>query len=262
VKKKAPTEPCKLCGETATLQWSHIIPAWTYRRLLVGRPAGSPASPVRVEGEIAIADPKQDAEYMLCRDCEEVIGRAETYVAAIALQDDGTFPALANVVPIPGASDGEWQVADASALDTDALAAFAASVVWRASASTLYGKVTLGEKHGRAFASYIRGKAPFPSGARLLVEFLDPKNLPRIDRMVVAPESAREDGYHVHQFCMFGMWFRLAVGGVPPKSLDPFSLVRTKRVVLSDGRRLLRAVATRAHAVTPKGSLAKRAKPK
>lgn len=240
------------------LQWSHIVPNWTYRRLIKGNPPGAPASPIRVEGAIAIASPEQDAEYMLCRSCEERIGKAETYVASIALQSDGTFPALDAVTTLQAPADSEWSVGDASALDVDALTYFALSVIWRASVSTLYKGLSLGSNYEAAIGAYLLGHAAVPASARVILELMKPANLPRVDRMVVAPESTRDGSFHVYQFCMFGFWFRILVGGVLPKNTEVFSLSATKRVLLSDGRRLAAAVVPRTKAATAKGRLAKK----
>lgn len=257
-KTPAPTASCKLCGTTAVLQWSHIVPNWTYRRLIKGNPPGAPASPIRVEGAIAIASPDQDAEYMLCRACEEIIGKAESYVASVALQSDGTFPALANTVLVPAPTDPEWRVGDANKLNVDAITHFALSVIWRASVSKLYDGLSLGSNYEPLIGQYLLGNAALPPQVRLMVELMKPSNLPRVDRMVVAPESQRDGAFHVYQFCMFGIWFRVLVGAVLPKSIEPFSFPDTKRVLLSDGRRLVSSVVPRTKAATPKGRLAKK----
>ena len=253
----APTAPCKLCGTTAVLQWSHIIPRWTYRRLIASVPGG-PQNPVQVSDDVAITSGEQDAEYMLCRPCEERIGPSEKYAASIALNEDGTFPAIDKTTVVPTPPDPEWKIGDASALDCDVIAYFVASVVWRASVSARFPKVSLGTKYDTAFADYLLGRTTFPSSARLMVELMQPGNLPRVDRMIVAPEGQRDDGFHVYQFCMFGMWFRLMVGNVLPDSIKPVSFVDTKLVLLSNGLRLLKEVSSKAKAATPKGSLARR----
>jgi hypothetical protein len=230
-------------------------------RLINQRPAGAPASPIRVEDEIAIASPNQDAEYMLCRQCEQIISKSENYVASVALQEDGTFPALALTKIVPSPPDLEWRIGDASALDIDAIARFAVSIVWRASASVsaTFTKTNLGDKFASEFADYLLSPGrSFPGQTRLILEFMDPQNLPRVDRMVVAPESKRDGGFHVHQFCIFGMWFRLLVGGQVPSTSTVLSFVDTRLVLLSDGSRLLASAAKRAQGVTPKGWVARR----
>ncbi len=213
---------------------------------------------MKVEDDVAIASPRQDAEYMLCRECEERIGLSENYVSSIALQTDGTFPAAARTAVVPAPPDPEWRLGDASALDCDAIAYFAASVVWRASASKLYGKLSLGATYNVVFANYLLGRSAFPVRARLMIEFMQPENLPRVDRMVVAPEGQRDDGYHIYQFCIFGIWFRLMVGNMIPGSIEPFSFVDKKLVLLSDGARLLSSVAAKVKTAIPKGGLARR----
>ncbi len=252
-----PPAPCKLCGTTVVLQWSHIIPRWTYRRLIASVPGG-PQNPVQVADDVAITSGEQDAEYMLCRPCEERFGPAEQYVASIAVNENGTFPAVAKTTVVPTAPDPEWKIGDASALDCDAIAYFVVSVIWRASVSARFPKISLGPKYSAEFAEYLLGRSSFPSSARLMVEFMQPGSLPRVDRMIVAPEGQSDVGFHVYQFCMFGMWFRLMVGSVLPDSIKPVSFLDTKHVLLSDGLRLLNEVSSKAKAATPKGKLAGR----
>ncbi|WP_148712929.1 hypothetical protein [Corallococcus sp. AB030] len=194
---------------------------------------------------------------MLCRECEERIGKAEDYVSSVSLQSDGSFPAYGDTVLIPMGLDPDWELGNASALDCEAIAYFAASIVWRASVSTLYSKISLGSKYESKFRDYLLGKAPFPKEARLLVEFIRPANLPRIDRVVVMPEVQREDTSHLYQFCIFGMRFRLLVGRLVPSVFNHASFVETRYVILSDGRDLLSVVADKAKRATRKGRLAR-----
>lgn len=251
----APVDICRLCHTHTTLKWSHIVPRWTYRRVVQ---TGGDPNPVTVDGDVAVFGGEQAAEYMLCGQCEQRLGRWETYVSGVALQSDDAFPALAAAKSRPTITVGDWQVADLSSLDTEAISRFAASVVWRASASQLFSGVSLGA-HADSFAAYVlTDGAMLPSSARLLINLLDPPAAPRIDRVVVAPASSREGGYHVHHFAMFGMWFRLMVGNAIPRSFDEICLARSRRGVITSGAELTRLVATRAHAVTPKGKLAKR----
>lgn len=249
-----PIGPCKLCGTVGILQYSHIVSRWGYRRL-VNTPSG-PHNPVAVDGDVAILSGKQAAEYMLCRPCEERIGDREKYVSTIAVDAAGAFPAVQQSRPVY-VHDSEWKVADASSLDCDAIAYFAASVIWRASISDVFSRVTLGSYESR-LGAYLLGVAPFPSGVLLIVEFMQPVSGPRVDRLIVEPESQRHAGYHHHAFTMFGMLFRLLVGNVLPDGVKAFSFVDNKVVLLSNGTELLTSVVTRAKAVAPKGALARR----
>jgi hypothetical protein len=90
--------PCKLCGTVGPLQWSHIMPRWTYRR--VGQFGEGDGKVISVDGKRAIFDATQLAAHLLCRACEERFGRWETYVSKIVLQVDESLPALGLLVPI------------------------------------------------------------------------------------------------------------------------------------------------------------------
>ncbi len=251
-----PTGDCKLCGTTTTLRWSHIVPRWTYRRLIqTAAPAN--AKLVNVRDEIAIFGGEQYADYLLCDACEQRFGNWETYVANIALQTDGRFPALANAMPIAGLAYENWRAVDLAGLQPATLARFAASVIWRASVSAVFPGVSLGT-YASAFASYLLDDGvPVPSCARIVLQIIDPAPGPRVDRVVVAPSSSREGGYHMHHFAMFGMWFQVAVGGALPTGFDPFCIARTSHGLITDGARLRHLVAKRATSVTPKAGLAR-----
>ena len=78
---------------------------------------------------------------------------AEAYVSSIAVLGDGTFPALAQTKVVHVEHDFEWNIGNASALDCEKLAYFALSVLWRASVSSLYRKLTLGRSTTRRLPS-------------------------------------------------------------------------------------------------------------
>ena len=195
---------------------------------------------------------------MLCRPCEERFGPSERYVASIALNEEGAFPALAKTDALVSAPGAEWSVGNASALDCAAITYFAASVVWRQSVSTRFPKVSLGPVYGATFAEYLLGRAPFPPNARLMVEFIRPTKPPRVDRTVATFGGKRGSGYHIYQFIVFGIWFRMMVGGVLPEGLRSVSFVDTNLVLLSDGQRFLGELLATARNTVPKGSLAHR----
>ncbi len=251
-----PTGTCKLCGETCVLQWSHILPRWIYRRLIKGNPPGFPTSPVKVQNSSAVASPKQEAEYLLCRSCEEMFGIYEKYLSSISLQVDNNFPAMAQTRVIQIDSRLGLKVGDASNLDVEKIVRFAASVIWRASISTIFPGTTLGAKYNQEFANYLLKKTQFPIQACLLVDLINPKNIPQVDWVVVYPGSKKNGPYHCHQFHVFGIWFRLFVAGQFPASLTKFSFLEKKRVLISDGVRLLNFVEPVVKQASLKGRLA------
>ena len=248
----AEVAPCRLCSTQAPLQRSHIIPRWAYRRVV----ALGNEPPVQIGNGVAMLSGSQDVELLLCSACEQRFGIVENYISRIVVQEDGAFPALDATTLVPGRQDAELRVATAQSLDRDAIARFAAMVIWRASESSLYPNLSLGDVYAQRFADYLLGRSPFPSQTRLVVELLMPSE-PRIDRAVIKPESAREPaGYRLHQFVVFGLWFRLFVGGRSSEPLASISFVETGLVLLSDGERLRESMSASARSAIRRGRLA------
>ncbi|WP_437950852.1 hypothetical protein WME98_08660 [Sorangium sp. So ce296] len=251
---------CKLCLTIQDLRDSHIMPRWTYRRLYKSAPpttSGNQA-PVQVHDGTALITSTQISEYLLCTSCEQRFSKVEGAVANVALQPDDTFPALKQVTLLQGDPDG-FRVADGRQIPAD-LGFFALSVLWRASVSSHYPKIDLGERYNGEFRNYLYGTAGLPSNVRVMIELLDVQGGtgPRIDRLVIHPEGQRQDGYHVYQFAIFGFFYFIVVGAKRPGIVDQFCFPRTHRILLSDGARVLRSVAKAATNATPKGILAKR----
>jgi hypothetical protein len=223
--------------------------------------AGSTKGPklVNVDGDTAIFGGEQLAEWMLGSECEQRFSTWEKYVAEQALQADDSFPALTAAKQVPGRVVGNWNVVDLSVLDVGTLVRFAASVVWRASKSTVhFPGISLGP-YEAAFGAYLLDEnpgTPLPDCARLLVQFIDVQTSPRVDRVVVAPSCSREGSYRVHHFAMFGMWFQMMVGGAIYPAFDEICLSRTGLGVITDGSKLLAVVSDHVRRTTAKGILA------
>jgi len=171
----------------------------------------------------------QDKEELLCQACEAAFSGREDYVAGVVLQTNGKFPALDMVTTLQ--TDDVWDVGDGSSLDTEQLAYFAASIVWRASESQLYPNTILGSTYSVPFKEYLLGKAPLPEETRVAVELIQRGTGPHIERMVVPPESRRtSEGFALHQFLLFGVLFRVCVGQKLPAELDKICILRSQRV--------------------------------
>jgi hypothetical protein len=113
-RSRSALQHCRLCGDLAILRRSHIVPRAWYRRMLRISPRGI----VRVQGRTAVLSPRQDAEYMLCSECEARFSTREDYFSRVALQPNGLFPAYDAIVPIPGSQlEGHGSAGDASTLN-------------------------------------------------------------------------------------------------------------------------------------------------
>lgn len=235
------------------------MPRWTYRRVIRSIPPGGVPQPVNVTGNDAVFGGEQWAEPMLCTNCEQRLGVWDNYASQIALHVDDTFPARAQAQRKPELDVEDWLGVDLSALNVASLTRFATSVIWRAhTSSEFFPEVRLGP-HAATLAAYLLDpNAALPDCARLIVHIIEHQRGPRVDRVVVGPAASREDGYHVHHFATFGMWFRLMVGSQIPRVFDHACVARTNHAWISDGRRLMESIYEKARTVATRGALARR----
>ncbi|XXY13356.1 hypothetical protein WME88_34355 [Sorangium sp. So ce216] len=208
---------------------------------------------MQVDEDKAILSGQQISEYLLCRSAEQRFSNWESTVSKIALQTDNTFPAKGLLVEL--VNDGTHKIADGSKLPDD-IGPFALSVIWRASVSTKFPDVTLGDRYNEVFRQYLLGNTGAPRSVRLLVHILDIASGPRADRYVIQPESRRSGAHHVHQFAVFGFHFFIVVGNRTPTIYDRVDFLSKKRVLVSNGESVLRSVSTVAKARPRKGKLA------
>jgi hypothetical protein len=208
---------CRLCrAQSIELQDSHIVPRWAYKRLHADR--GNP-TPVMLGGGIAIQRPKQYSEYLLCRPCEERFGDNENSVSRVLCQADGHAP-YKDLVGDVVASDSATPLRAAlpGRLNLQELLYFAASVIWRASVSTVIENCNLGPRYNDEFRHYLLGSGAFPCNAACVLTLHDRPLASgfELGRFFSIPSSERHVGYHAHQLVIFGARFNLLVGGILP----------------------------------------------
>jgi len=239
---------------------SHIVSQWVYRRIL-GYDSTGGSHGVAVAAGRAGFSGKQVTKPLLCRPCEDRLGDWENHAARNVLQEDGvTFPALASAVTV--AKDTEIEVVDLSALDLDKLTRFAVSVFWRADVAGSEPIVDLGDAR-EPIRLYLLGAA-LPNDIEVILTLIHqtPPGLPRVDRLLVYPETDTEQPQR-HEFIACGMHFTLftAPPSIPAAALPHIaeaSFPRRGRGIVSDGRSIRAAVAGRAQASTAYGKLARK----
>jgi hypothetical protein len=158
---------CKLCLNTADLQWSHYLPKALYR---LQRPDGE--NPYYSSSQLIIQDQKQIADYLLCSVCEQRFSElGETHVLKLVHRNHEGFK-LFEIIrgnPFGRWSEGYYTVyrADNLRLDTEPLAYFALSIIWRGTHTwkTFNGCATGAlnlQHHEESIRQYLHGDAPFP----------------------------------------------------------------------------------------------------
>lgn len=151
-KKQKVIGECRLCGETAQLSESHIIPKFLYREAGIIGPKKKFELSCLNFPERSLPN-KQDGikEHLFCHDCEtkrlsplEQYARQQFYGPASPLK---TVPANLFI----------W-----SGLDYAQMKLFTLSILWRMSLSThdLYHKVSLSEKHENRIRQMLMDKNP------------------------------------------------------------------------------------------------------
>ncbi len=234
---------CRFCGVYGELQDSHILPRWAAKRVTQIRMPTRSVRPLDVEIGRAPRPATRVSEYLLCLGCERTFGKWDGHVADVAVQPNGSFPALERArAPTAPDRDGIRE-GDGSALGA-ATGHFAASVVWRASVSSVLPKVTLGP-YERQFEAFLRRDVDVLEDARLILQVVAPRGGTdaarlKVDQLASYPTSFRENRHRAHQFAVPGLVFTFAVGKSLPPQYDQFCFIRTRTVWLIDGAQMAR----------------------
>jgi hypothetical protein len=201
--------------------------------------------PVHVGNGAALYRAAQLKEPLLCVPCEQRVGVWDRVGADTSLQLDDTFPARASAKA--NIIDADARVGLVPDLDTEALTRFAVSVLWRASESTILPAVKFGARYAEEFRRYLASDLePFPRRAVLAVHVIDREDgnggykRPRTDRVATEPTQGKPGRLSVHEVKLFGLEFQLMLGNIPDADkIREACFLRTQRVFLNDGDRLL-----------------------
>ncbi len=241
------SQRCALCLNTAPLKVSHGIPAGVYR--LLGRISeDGPVSMTSSDGWEPLT--RQDKRQLLCSACEAEIAVSEDWVLRRAPRR-GRFRLMSLLLSQP--PDYRWpnvevfKTINRPAIDVHRLCYFATSIFWRyAVASWPSGHTIRLGKYSEELRVYLRG-GPFPLTARLTC-FVS--RLTATNPVLMMPNTAKANGFFLHQFVIPGFDFVLVIGNNAPDTFDKFCLSSSVEKPLivserSDSRRheqLLRAM--------------------
>jgi hypothetical protein len=238
---------CRLCLNVRDLRRSHILPRWVFRRVLR---LGTARQSILIENGTRRYSNDQDWEHLLCFDCEQRFGRWEDHVARLAMQTDGTLPALDRIVLFGHRQPGETP-ADGTALG-DALALFVASVVWRSSISSAPEKARLGPFE-EGFRSFLLGESSRLEHTQLLAYVVDPKDVPDGAAVASYPSTHSSPGGREHQFMVPGLRFVLMVGRTLEPRFNRSCFLRHKRALVIDGSQVANVARGKYLRATPVG---------
>lgn len=254
--KPSNTGICALCKQTRILQNSHLMPKWVYRRLQ--RTMHGHGDPISVNNGSAVLTSKQVTTYLLCGDCEARFSEREDYLAALTETDATGRPKIVRDVTRLNTPRGVL-VELGSAIDTQTLAYFAASVLWRSCAMSLDCRLGPYEQD---FRSYLLGNADFPCSAAVGLSIVESSLLTaNPENWVTLPSSQHAHSVWLHGFIVCGLAFRCFVGRLLDPQMQKVCLVRAspkKYAAMLPADKLgdFRAAFDALAAATPRGKLA------
>ncbi len=232
------------------LRKSHLLPKWVFRRIQKFGTTSN-AIPVEIDNGVMVRTSKQPTEYLLCDDCEQRLSVWEDHAARLAVQPDGSFPALDAMPILQRFESGveQWK-GNGTALGME-MALFAASLCWRASVSDEYN-VDLGP-HAEQFRQFLLGLTTTLPDARLTVTLVDRRTKAPVHMVAAHPSSYECDGYRDYQVTVPGITFTFSVGKTLPDRFDVCCFIRTRFVWGVDGKQMARWVSRKMRASKRKG---------
>jgi hypothetical protein len=221
-----PVDVCKLCLQTNDLCDSHLLPAAVWR--LLNEAGHKLHHPIIMTEKLALTSSKQIHDYVLCGDCEQRLNRNGEDYAISQMRGARGFPLLERLrVAQWIAQLGSVRVYSGSAIgvDTDKLAYFALSVVWRAGAyrwRNLYSDMRTYSIQLGAFLEPMRqfllGAGPFPANFSVNVQVASDDHS---QKSAYTPALAAGTPCPIYGFLTCGIHFAVAMGNpLPPGYLE------------------------------------------
>jgi len=169
-----PKGKCKLCLNPRELQKSHLLPAALYRMTL--DPRDKNPNPVLTTRKVAVRTSKQLRDYVFCRECEQRFNDCGERCLISQVDNGRDFPLLNKLNVAMAFTSGPLLAAfsgTAVGVDTEKLAYFVLSVLWRASVHKwrILGQTTsvsLGPFED-PIRKYLLGESGFPCGVVAVV---------------------------------------------------------------------------------------------
>ena len=231
--KKTKIGRCALCLKVRSLALSHFMPQGVYRRLR--NPAGPVKDPVLVTAKVSMSTSTQVRDFLLCRECEKRFDRlGEDYVLR-QMRHRGGFPLLERMRVSPmidfSLREGIYS-GPAIGIDTEKLAYFALSVIWR---STVH---SWRFPDGHAVASislrqfqepvrrYLLGESEFPPGVAVLVTACTDRESQNV---AYDPTPVRGIPNRAVAFLACGIHFTMFLGPTVPASIGEMCCFSSRR---------------------------------
>jgi hypothetical protein len=229
-----PTGSCKLCKQLKPLIKSHWISAAIWKTLRAPNLANP--NPVVANFEISEQTSRQMQDYLLCQQCDAMLGaKGEEWVARNMYTVAG-FPLkerLQSLTPVTSADKGlAYDVTYVPEISVDALAYFALSVFWRGAVhrwrtkGRLSSRLELGPYEEKV-RRFLLDAAGFPTHMLLFIGVWYGQQ-PR--HCIITPQVERQDTFVNYYLYVPGITFYLLVGKRTPEDYLAHCSYRNKLI--------------------------------
>jgi hypothetical protein len=208
---------CKLCGRRRRLCRSHYLGKALFK---LTRENGK--HPIILTPKIIAPSPRQMSAHLLCEECEHRFKVREDTALALMNGKNG-FPLLERMKLALTIEQGDKVVTFSGAamgVDTDALAYFALSLLWRGSVhvwNTLKGQTTsvsLG-KYEERIRRYLLGETGLPEGVYVMVAVCVDVGA---QGTTFPPHLLEGSKYQTYSTLVRGLWFHIVVDDEAPSA--------------------------------------------
>lgn len=217
---------CKLCLKPGELCNSHIVPAGLYKLLDPGDDAvsnGGLRDPLYFANNKSYPWSKQPRQYLLCRPCEEILNKDETYVIPLLYKYDEPFKLLALMVPPSSGSEPLFLRTTPRTVDAPSISRFALGLMWRASIATIppFDLFHLDPGPEEAARLHLLGTGPWPKEMVMeMAVFTGARYLLDLATMTLPQASPPDEEPTRHYFWMgHGIRFDFTVGANVPDAV-------------------------------------------
>ncbi len=186
---------CKLCLQEKNLCKSHIIPEFAYQSLYDSKDHRFYCLSTD-QTERAQTKPTGYYDRLLCKDCEQQIGRYESYASNVFRGRDDLK------------KEKSGRIIIFSNLNYTIFKLFFLSIIWRASVTNMREfPINLGP-HEERIRIMLQKQEPGEQYEYGITAFFNPEMQSLLQKMMCSPEPIKIDGYLFYRFLLSGVfWF-------------------------------------------------------
>lgn len=214
-----------MCLQEKMLVRSHLMPAALYDYCRKGE-----HRPIKMGGGFLVPTDRQTQDYLLCRDCEDVLNTGgERWLVDKLATWERTFPLYDLLTKVPPLFDEDGMVVYLAGqnpeIEVEKLTHFALGLFWKASVHSWSGDTTdpridLGP-YSEEIRKRLRGESTFPKNVYLIVVMEKPQ---KAQITMIDPYEGVRQEWRTHFAHVPGVLFMMALGKTVEASVRSLSI--------------------------------------